>query len=114
MYCEKCKRIFDGASRCPACGSKKLRSPTPTDLCYLTETDPMFGSLLKDVLEQNEIPVLTSSAMGAGMALRVGPMFDQIRFYVPCEYLLPARALVEEIFQAPTVPQPDPDQQPEE
>ena len=34
MYCEKCKRIFDGASRCPACGSKKHRSPTPTDLCY--------------------------------------------------------------------------------
>lgn len=98
MYCETCKLAFEGTRRCPQCGSRKLRDILPEDLCYLTETDPMFGGMLKDVLEQNEIPVLSSSSMGAGMALRVGPMFDRIRFYVPYEHLSAAREIVEELF----------------
>ena len=104
MYCERCKLAFEGSGRCPACGGKNTRAPLPEDPCYLTETDPMFGGLLKDVLEQNEIPVLSSSAMGAGMALRVGPMFDRVRFYVPYARLPAAEALVEALFHAPAMP----------
>ena len=101
MYCERCKLAFAGVGRCPACGGKHTRDPLPEDPCYLTETDPMFGGMLKDVLEKNGIPVMSSSAMGAGMAMRVGPMFDRIRFYVPCARLTAAAELVEELFSAP-------------
>ena len=104
MYCENCKVVFEGGS-CPACGSKKVRGVLPEDICFLTETDPMFGGMLRDVLEQNRIPVFSSSALGAGMALRVGPMFDQIRFYVPWRNLPAAMELVEELFRAPAVPE---------
>lgn len=104
MYCENCKMTFEGG-RCPACGSKNVRSALPEDICFLTETDPMFGGMLQDVLEQNRIPVFKNSALGAGMALRVGPMFDRIRFYVPCENLPAAMELVEELFRAPAVPE---------
>ena len=101
MYCERCRHLFEGTGRCPNCGSRSVRPPLPEDLCYLTETDPMFGGMLKDVLEQNHIPVLTNSAMGAGMALKVGPMFDQMRFYVPHSALPGATELVEALFQSP-------------
>ena len=109
MYCEKCKKLFDGDGRCPSCGSRRTRLPLPEDLCFLTETDPIFGGMLKDVLEQNHIPALTSSAMGAGLALKVGPMFDHTRFYVPCEYLPAATELVEALFEASDAPEPEED-----
>ena len=111
MYCEKCKRVFDGAGRCPHCGSRRTRPPLPEDLCFLTETDPMFGGMLRDVLAQGRIPAVASSAMGAGMALKVGPMFDQTRFYVPCEYLPAAKELVASLFQAPDAPEPETDEE---
>ena len=107
MYCEACKLAFDKAAKCPRCGSRKLREPLPEDLCFLTETDPMFGGMLKDVLEQNGIPVLSSSTMGAGMAMRVGPMFDRIRFYVPYAQLSAASEIVGELFQAPDGSDPE-------
>ena len=110
MYCEKCKLAFDENTRCPHCGSRKLRSPLPEDLCFLTETDPMFGGMLKDVLEQNAIPALRSSTMGAGLAMRVGPMFDRIRFYVPYAHLPAAAELVEALFQAPDGSDQEPEQ----
>ena len=110
-YCERCRAVFEADGRCPKCGSKQVRAPLPEDLCFLTQTDPMFGGMLKDVLEQNRIPVLPSSAMGAGMALKVGPMFDQIRFYVPYAHLSAASELVEALFHAPepegSVPEPE-------
>ena len=56
MYCEKCRRAFveTESGRCPACGSKHIRDPLPEDICYLTETDPLFGGMLKDVLERHD------------------------------------------------------------
>ena len=107
MYCEKCKLAFDETAKCPHCGSRKLRRPLPEDLCFLKETDPMFGGMLKDVLEQNDIPVLTSSTMGAGMAMRVGPMFDRIRFYVPYAHLSAATEIVGELFDTPEGSDPE-------
>ena len=101
LYCERCKRVFEAAERCPSCGGRKLRPPLPEDPCFLTETDPMFGGMLKDVLEQNRIPVFGSSTLGAGLALRVGSMFERVRFCVPFERLPEAEELVEALFRAP-------------
>jgi hypothetical protein len=101
MYCERCRIAFSGGGRCPVCGSKKLRLPQKEDFCFLTETDPMFGGMLKDVLEKNGIPVLSSSTLGAGMALRIGSILEHIRYYVPYGRLPEANELVEALFQAP-------------
>ena len=100
MYCEKCKRIID-AGRCPACGSRKVREPAPDDLCFLTEQDYLSSGILEDMLKQRGIPFLIKNVMGAGLAIKVGPMLDRSRFYVPYSNLKNAEALVEDLFSAP-------------
>lgn len=100
MYCEKCKRIID-AGPCPACGSRKVREQQPDDLCFLTEQDYLSSGILEDMLKQNGIPFLAKNVMGAGLAIKVGPMLDRTRFYVAWPQLQKAEALVEELFSAP-------------
>ena len=100
MYCEKCCRIIDAAV-CPACKSKKVREAGPRDPCYLTELDYVSSGILEDVLKQEGIPYLVKNVMGAGMAIKVGPMLDRSRFYVPFERLGDAEAVAEDLFAAP-------------
>ena len=38
--------------------------------------------------------------MGAGMAVKVGPMLERSRFYVPFEQLGSAAGLMEDLFSA--------------
>ena len=95
MYCEKCSRIID-ADRCPVCKSRKVREPEAKDPCYLTEQDYLSSSILEDMLKQNNIPYLKKDVMGAGMAIKVGPMLERSRFYVPFERLDDARTVLEE------------------
>lgn len=97
MYCEKCRRIIETVP-CPACNSRKVRNPEPGDLCFLTEQDYVSSGILEDVLKQDGIPYLRKDVMGAGMAIRVGPMLDRGRFYVMYEKLPEARAVVDELF----------------
>ena len=97
MYCEKCNRIFE-ANRCPVCNSGKVREPEAKDPCYLTEQDYVSSGILEDVLKQNNIPYLKKDVMGAGMAIKVGPMLERSRFYVPFEQLGSAMAIVEDLF----------------
>ena len=97
MYCEKCKRIVE-TNICPACGSKKIREPETGDLCVLTEQDYVSSGILEDVLKQDGIPYLRKDVMGAGMAIKVGPMLDRGRFYVMYEKLTDARVVVDELF----------------
>ena len=103
MYCQGCKIVFEEGERCPFCGSKKVRNASPEDICFLTEADPIMGGMLKDVLEQNSIPVLSSSTIGAGMAMRAGVMFERIKYYVRYEHLQKAKEIAEELFNSPTV-----------
>ena len=99
MYCEKCNRII-GATRCPVCKSRKIREPKAKDPCYLTEQDYISSGILEDVLKQNHIPYLKKDVMGAGMAIKVGPMLERSRFYVPFEQLDSATAIMEDLFSA--------------
>ena len=97
MYCEKCKRIVE-TNICPACGSKKIREPETGDLCFLTEQDYVSSGILEDVLKQSGIPFLKKNVLGAGIAVRVGPMLDRSRFYVAYDLLPKAQELAEDLF----------------
>lgn len=105
MYCENCSRIIE-ADRCPVCSSRKVREPEAKDPCYLTEQDYISSGILEDLLKQNNIPYLKKDVMGAGMAIRVGPMLERSRFYVPYEQLSRAAAILEDLFSDFSGPQP--------
>ena len=100
MYCEKCRRIIE-TDRCPVCKRSKVREPGPDDLCLLTEQDYLFSGMLEDVLKQNGIPFLKKEVLGAGLAIKVGPMLERSRFYVPFELLESASAVADELLGAP-------------
>ncbi len=97
MYCEKCKRIID-SDRCPVCRSRRVRDPQADDLCFLTEQDYISSGILEDVLKQNDIPYLKKEVLGAGLAIKVGPMLDRSRFYVMYDLLDKATPVVDELF----------------
>ena len=106
MYCSNCRMIVEDNKICPACGNKKLRQPEPGDICFLAETEPIPAGMLKDILEQNHIPVLSSSSIGAGMAMRAGSMFERIKCYVRYDHLPKAREIAEELFSSAEETQP--------
>ena len=96
MYCEKCNRIIE-EDRCPVCKSRKIREPEAKDPCYLTEQDYLTSGILEDLLKQNNIPYLKKDVMGAGLAIKVGPMLERSRFYVSFEQLNSATAIMEDL-----------------
>ena len=99
MYCERCSIIFE-ENRCPVCGSQNVRSPMPDDICFLIEQKIIWAEMLEDVLKQNDIPCLTKNVLGAGLALKVGPMSERVRFYVPYSHLQNAKDIADEMFSA--------------
>lgn len=99
MYCDRCRTVFS-ASSCPICGNENGREPDARDVCFLAEKDHIWSGMLEDVLKQHHIPVMTQSNIGAGMALKTGPLFERIRFYVPFSCLQEATAIVNELFSA--------------
>ena len=101
VYCQRCRAAFDGNTRCPFCGGRKIRPALPDDICFLTEADPIPAVMLKDVLGQNGIPALSSSTIGAGMAMRAGSMFERIKFFVRYEHLEQAKEIAEDLFRSP-------------
>ena len=104
MYCEKCSRVVD-TDRCPVCRNRHLREPGAKDPCYLTELDYISSGILEDLLKQENIPYLKKNVMGAGMAIKVGPMLERSRFYVPFEQLGKAEAVLEELSPAAEAPE---------
>lgn len=97
MYCEKCCRIIE-TDRCPVCKKSLVREPGPQDPCFLAEQDYLFSGILEDVLKQKGIPFLKKDVMGAGMAIKVGPMLERSRFYVMFDRLPEAEAVLKELF----------------
>ncbi len=106
MYCAMCRMAFEG-ERCPKCGKSRAALPRPDDLCFLTETGPVWNGMLKDVLEQNGIPALCESTLGAGLAMQAGTIFEKFRFYVRFEDLPKASELVDGLFRAPAETDPE-------
>ena len=97
MYCETCGHLVE-ENRCPNCGSRSLREPKEKDPCFLTEQDFVSSGILEDILKQNGIPFLRKNVLGAGVAIKVGPMLDRGRFYVAYDQLSKAQELAEELF----------------
>ena len=97
MYCEKRKRIIQ-EERCPFCKRSIVREPESEDLCLVTEQDYISSGILEDMLKQNGIPFLKKGVMGAGMAIKVGPMLERSRFYVTYDLLEKATAVANELF----------------
>ena len=64
----------------------------------LAEKDAVWAGMLADVLTQKGIPFVKESSLGAGLALRAGPLLETIRIFVPASRLEEARELVEELF----------------
>lgn len=98
MYCEKCKTIYEGETKCPNCKNSTLRAPQKDDICLLTECNTIWGGMLEDVLKQNNIPAMSQSNIGAGLSSRIGQLNERLKFYVPYEYLAAAGEIVEELF----------------
>ena len=99
-YCDNCYVTFDGA-RCPVCGKKCGRGPEPSDPVFLTEKEQIWSDMLADVLKQHDIPFMGKNVLGAGLALKTGPLRERVRFYVPYEKLSEAADIVEELFSSP-------------
>ena len=97
LYCSVCCKEFEG-NRCPDCGRKSTRAAEPDDLFFLTEQEQIWSGMLADVLMQAQIPFIQKSVLGAGLALRVGPILDRERFYVFKKQLPEAQEIVEELF----------------
>ena len=97
LYCENCMTIFDG-DHCPDCKATTLRSPEPSDFCFLVEKEVMWGEMLADILKQQQIPFTYKPILGAGLALKVGPAAEQYRFFVPYSHYQQAQEIVEQIF----------------
>ena len=70
----------------------------------LTEKEMLWAGMLEDVLKQNDIPFFTKQILGAGLALKIGPMSERCRFYVPYSHFQEADELVESLF-APVLEQ---------
>ena len=98
LYCSGCQLTFSGGDKCPSCGSRKVRPVRPEDICFLTEAEPIPTGMLQDVLKQHQIPALTSSTVGAGMAMKAGNVFERIKFFVRYEHLEKAKQFAAELF----------------
>lgn len=72
------------------------------EMCFLTEQSPIWAGMLADVLQQHNIHFIKKSSLGAGLAIKMGPMSEMIRFYVPASFLPAASELVEELFSKET------------
>ena len=86
------------AGKCPVCGSSHLRIPLGEDYCYLTEKETIWAGALSDLLTQNGIPYVTKNLLGAGLAAKMGPAMERVRFYVPYAHYQDARELEQEFF----------------
>ena len=99
MFCSNCN-LLTSHSRCPACGSRDLRQPTDLDFCFLCEKETIWSAPLSDILNDNHIPFVTRNVLGAGLAAKMGPALERIRFYVPYLQLETAQKLELEFFSA--------------
>ena len=98
LYCPDCKRIYDEAERCPACGKRKGREPQSDDLCFLMSTNAIWVEMISDLLTENEISFQKVSAQGAAMAMFTGLYTETFDFYVPFEKYDEAKDLTDAFF----------------
>lgn len=102
MYCEICNKLFESGDRCPYCKSRKVREPKQNDPCFLTKKGVIWEEMLEDVLRDSGIPFITKRDLGAGLAIKVGPLSERIAVYVPFSRLEEAKDIVDAFFSEST------------
>lgn len=106
MYCTKCRMLTQGP-RCTFCGSDSLREPATGDLCYLTQKPPIWAKAMEDLLEEEGIFYEKENLLGAALALSVGPLLEQVSFFVPYQHLERAREIDRCFFGGGAVLEPE-------
>ena len=99
MYCPHCNILTEHA-KCPVCGSKNVRTPLPDDYCLLGEKIPVWAEAFSEILTQNSISFVTRNLLGAGLAAKMGPALERIRFYVPYSQYQAAKQLENAFFSS--------------
>ena len=91
-YCEKCNTIVT-LTCCPACGNKKIREVTSDDFCFLVECSQMYGEILKDALQEENIKCALLP-WGNGVRSKLGLKLENYKIYVPYEHYERAREIL--------------------
>ena len=93
-YCENCYCVTR-ETRCPLCGSNRLREVLPDDFCVLLEDDAARCRPIMFLFDEKHIPY-SSIACGNGINAVFALPLDRYRLFVPYEKLQEAKALLED------------------
>ena len=69
------------------------------EFVLLTQKEEMWARMLMDVLQDNDVPCSALPVYGAALALKSGRQ-EQLRVYVPADYLPQATELLDALFNA--------------
>ncbi len=97
LYCPNCHRLSN-EDRCDECSRVLTRGPEPDEFCLLTELCAMEGGMLRGLLEENNIPVVSQSVMGAALMTLAGYATEHMQLFVPFGRLEQAQELMEAFF----------------
>ena len=99
-FCDNCYFVSE-ATRCPFCGSKKLRQARDDDFCFLTEKSSAYGDMLLEVFKEHGIPC-SAMPCGSGIETQFAMPLKNYRLFVPFSFLNEAKSIVLEIEKAET------------
>ena len=99
-YCEKCKSLTE-EEYCSACGNKKIREVNSDDFCVLTECEQMYGEMLRDALQDEEIDCVLMPC-GNGVRSQFGLPLGKYKVYVPYKHYESSLEILNSFFNAPT------------
>ncbi len=112
MYCEGCKRLYSGGTRCPSC-RRPGREPLPEDLVVVCDRPVLLAEMLSDILRSEGIENIKQGILGAGLSSILGMHAEKVSILVPFALLEQARE-IEEAFFAGNYPEEARETLPEE
>lgn len=77
-----CNTPFEGG-KCPVCGSLRVRPVEEEDLCLAASGSAIQMDMLGQMLEEEGLPFLKQSQIGAAMAMLTGRQTEQFDLLVP-------------------------------
>ena len=92
-FCENCNKVSE-YDFCRDCGRGDLREVKDHDFCFLTECKNSFGEMMKNLLDQEDIPcVLLPYGSGAHRAF--GMKLENYRIFVPFSHFDKAKNILD-------------------
>ena len=93
-FCENCYFVSE-QSRCPLCGSKRIRQVQDDDFCLLTENYTAMCEVLQDIFEDNDIPC-SVMPYGSGIESHHAMPSSFSRLYVQYKWFEAAKTIIRE------------------